>query len=306
MNELLTLHEKPKAETIYMIAGWRQWADAGSISSALPRYLIKQMGARKIGEIKPKGFYMFQVPGTHHLLRPTITLQNGYRQSFERRKNEFYYAGDDRVGVVIFLGDEPHFNAELYVELMLEAIQALGVRRVVALGGVYGAMPYDKDRQISCLYSLPHMKEELAQYAVRLSDYEGGATIGTFLVDQAEALQVEVIDFYAFVPAYNFAQSSVQPQGISVENDFKAWYDLMRRFNHMLGLGFDLTDLQRLSDELVETLDDKIAQMEQEMPQLNVREYMETLDTEFTELPFMPLDDVWVEGLDGLFGDSDE
>ncbi|MCA9971768.1 MAG: PAC2 family protein [Anaerolineales bacterium] len=304
MNDMLTLHEKPTAETIYMIAGWRQWADAGSISSALPLYLIKQMGARKIGEIKPKGFYMFQVPGTHHLLRPTITLKDGYRQAFERRKNEFFYAGNEETGLVIFLGDEPHFNAEQYIELLLEATRALSVRRILSLGGVYGAMPYDKDRQISCLYSMPHMKAELEPYALRFSDYEGGATIGTYLVDQAEAQQIEVVDFYAFVPAYNFAQSALQPQGISVENDFKAWYDLLRRFNHMLGLNIDLTDLQRLSDDLIETLDDKIAQMEQEMPQLNVREYLDTLDTEFTELPFMPLDDVWAEGLDELFGDE--
>ncbi|MCA9958864.1 MAG: PAC2 family protein [Anaerolineales bacterium] len=306
MNDLLILREKPQTTTLYMLAGWRQWADAGSISSALPKYLIQETNARKIGEIKPNGFYLFQIPGTHHLLRPTVKLQDGYRQSFSAKRNEFYYTGTAESGLLIFLGDEPHMNVEQYAEVFLQAVQELGVKRVVSLGGVYGAMPYDKERQISCLYSLKRMKAELEAYALQFSDYEGGATIGTYLVDQAEPLDIEFLDLYAFVPAYDFAQSLGQPQGISVENDFKAWYDVMRRFNHMTGLGIDLADLQRRSDELIAALDDKIAEVEAEMPQLSVREYMENLDTEFNEQPFMPLDDVWEQGLQDLFDDLDE
>ena len=70
MDKQVELWEKPKAEEIYMILGWRQWADAGGISSELPQYLIEKTGARKIGEIRADGFYLFQIPGTHHFLRP--------------------------------------------------------------------------------------------------------------------------------------------------------------------------------------------------------------------------------------------
>ena len=80
MNDLVELWEKPTAEEVYMIVGWRQWADAGAISSRLPEYLVKQTNATKIGQIKPDDFYLFQVPGTHHFLRPEITLKDGYRQ----------------------------------------------------------------------------------------------------------------------------------------------------------------------------------------------------------------------------------
>jgi len=52
MDNLVELWEKPLAEEIYMIVGWRQWADAGSISSGLPQYLIEQTDARRIGAIK--------------------------------------------------------------------------------------------------------------------------------------------------------------------------------------------------------------------------------------------------------------
>ena len=35
MNDWVKLRAKPEEEEIYMIAGWEQWADAGSVSSGL-------------------------------------------------------------------------------------------------------------------------------------------------------------------------------------------------------------------------------------------------------------------------------
>jgi predicted ATP-grasp superfamily ATP-dependent carboligase len=306
MNDLVELWEKPLAEENYMIAGWRQWADAGAISSGLPQYLINQTGARRIGEIKSDGFYLFQIPGTHHFLRPEIKLDEGYREELRTRKNELFYSGNDTKGLVVFLGDEPHLNVERYAEAFFHTVRELGVRRVAAVGGVYGAMPYDKDRQISCVYSLPEMKEELAEYAVRFSDYEGGTTIGTYLVDRAEQSEVEFLVFYAFVPAYDFSQFSAHHQGIRIENDFRAWYDLITRFNHMFDLGIPLSDLERKSDELTSSMDAKIDDLERTMPQLKIREYMETLAEDFVEMPFMPLGEVWERELGDLFEDMED
>ena len=72
MSDILELWERPVAEEIYMLVGWRQWADAGSMSSGLPRYLVRQTGARKIGQLRSDDFYLFQVPGTHDLVRPVV------------------------------------------------------------------------------------------------------------------------------------------------------------------------------------------------------------------------------------------
>ncbi|MFN2156849.1 MAG: PAC2 family protein, partial [Anaerolineae bacterium] len=111
MDELIDLQERPTAKEIYMIAGWRQWADAGEISSALPEYVVELTGAYKIGTLRADGFYLFQIPGTHHVLRPRIKFREGYRQWLRSRKNELYYAGDKNRGVLIFQGEEPHRNA---------------------------------------------------------------------------------------------------------------------------------------------------------------------------------------------------
>jgi len=306
MEALYELKERPCASEIYMIAGWRQWADAGSISSGLPQYLIDQLGARQIGAFRPAGYYLFQIPGTHHLLRPTIKLNDGYRESIETHKNEFFYAETGGKGLVIFLGDEPHLDHELYTRAFLDAAEALRVRRIAAVAGVYGAMPYDREREISCVYSLPQMRDELLQYAVKLSDYEGGSTIGTYIADQAEAKNIEFVVFYGFVPSYDFAQASSHFSGIQVGKDLKAWYDLVRRLDHMFGLGMDLADLERQSERLVASIAAQIDQLARNMPGLNVREYMDAINADFVERSFMPFREQWEQELHDLFDDVDE
>ncbi len=302
----VTFNEIPKAPQVYFIGGWQQWADAGSVSSGLPQYLVTHTGARKIGEMAPDGFYLFQIPGTHHLLRPEVHFEEGYSRRIRARRNEFYYTDLGDRGLVLFTGDEPHMGIDRYADGLFHALKLLQVKRAALVGGVYGAMPYDKDREVSCSYSLRRMKSELSDYAVRFSNYQGGATIGSYLVDRAEEHGLEVFVFNAFVPAYDFSQAGGAIQGVRIEHDYRAWYELMRRFNHMFGLGIDLSDLDRQSEELTASIDAKIAEMERSLPQINIRGYLQKLAENFTERPFMPLDDVWEQELRDLFDDGDD
>lgn len=306
MAEALKLWEKPAAQELYMIAGWRQWADAGAISSGLPQYLIERTGAHKIGEILPDPFYLFQIPGAQHFLRPEIKLEDGYRRELRPRRNDFYYTSNYRKGLVIFLGEEPHMNIDPYAEAFFGAAKALGVKRIAVLGGVYASLPYDKDRNVSSSYSLRRMKGELEKYAVRFSNYEGGVSIGSYLVDRAEREGIEYFTLYGFVPAYDFGQTGASIQGLRIENDYKAWYEIMRRLNHMFDLGFDTSDLARQSDDLVTSMDEKIDEIKRKLPQLRLGEYLDKLGREFEELSFMPLDDVWERELSDLFRDLDK
>ena len=301
MDELVHLSEKPAADKVYMIAGWQQWADAGAISSALPQYLVDHLAADKIGEIDPDLFYLFQIPGTHHLVRPQIKLQDGYREHIETRKNEFYYSGKTRNGLAIFMGHEPHRNEQRYAEAFLDAAQELGVKRIVAVAGVYGPMPYDKDREVSCVYSLPGMKDELKRYAVNLSNYEGGSTIDTYIADRAEPRGIEFLALFAMVPYYDLTQLSPHLSGVQIGQDYKAWYDLLRRLDYMFNLGLDLSDLGEQSEKLIASIDAQIERLDESMPQLKVRDHINELTKDFSENPFMPLGDVWERELEDLF-----
>ncbi|MEL6527732.1 MAG: PAC2 family protein, partial [Chloroflexota bacterium] len=77
MKNALELRETPQNDTMYMLMGWRQWADAGAMSSGLPKYLAQETNARKIGTINPDGFYIFQFPGMHDLARPVVKFEDG-------------------------------------------------------------------------------------------------------------------------------------------------------------------------------------------------------------------------------------
>jgi proteasome assembly chaperone (PAC2) family protein len=297
MSDAVELFEKPEADEKIMFVGWRQWADAGSMSSGLPQYLIQQTQARKIGNIKSDGFYLFQFPGTHDLIRPVVKYEDGLPISLDVPRNELYFAEVDQRGVVIFIGDEPHFSVERYIDSILEAARALGVGRIIGFGGVYGELPYDRERLVSTIYSLPHLKEELRDLSVNLSDYQGGASIGAYLCKRAGEQGIELISFYAFVPTYEFSGITQAGSSIRIENDHKAWYDVLRRVSHLLHLNLDLSDLEQKSEKLTEILDTKVEELEESSPQLGVRDYMNKLSDRFSEMAFDPLEEVWEDEL---------
>ena len=306
MSDAVEIWERPTADEVYMLAGWRQWADAGSISSGLPQYLVQQTGARQIGAIRPDGFYLFQFPGTHDLVRPVVKFDDGYPESLQVQRNEIYYVEDGRRGFVIFLGDEPHLDAERYVAAFLYIAQTLKVKRIIGLGGVYGELPYNKERIVSSIYSQPDLKDELTDLEVNFSDYHGGASIGSYVCRRASEQEMEYISFYAFVPTYDFSSIAQIGNTIRIENDFLAWLGILRRINYLLKVNFDLSDLERKSERLISVVDSKVEELDDLAPQLSVREYMDRLVDEFDERVFNPLDDVWEDELRRLFGKFDE
>lgn len=307
MAQTVELWERPEAESIVMIAGWRQWADAGAVSSGLPEYLIRQTKARQIGKLRNDGFYLFQIPGTHDLVRPSVRFVDGYPEALESQENEFRYCrGEQGPGVVFFLGDEPHLDIERYIAALLDTAAELKVRRIVSLGGVYGELPYDKERTVSGVYSLPDLHDEVENLSVMLSDYEGGASISSVLARRAGDRNVEMVGLYAFVPTYDFSALGEHATAIRIENDYMAWLGIVRRLNYMLKTNFATGDLERKSKQVIRAVEAKIDELERNSPELGVRDYLAKLSLAFTETTFDPLDEVWEDELRRLLDFDDE
>jgi proteasome assembly chaperone (PAC2) family protein len=303
MSDAVKFWEKPPVSDT-MIVGWRQWADGGSISSGLPQYLVQQSHARRIGEIRSDGFYLFQIPGTHDLVRPVVNFEAGYPQSLEIRRNEFFYTGDEQNPVVIFIGDEPHLDVERYTNVLLDAAAELNIKRIVGLGGVYGELPYHKERIVSSIYSLPSLKKEVERLSVNLSDYHGGASIGSYVCRRAGDRGMAFVGLYGFVPMYDFSPFTQRNSSIRIENDYMAWLAIMQRANYWLKSRFSLTDLERRAKQVIKAIDEKVDEMDNLAPQAGIREYIDRLSEGFTEMPFNPLDDVWESELRRLLDDE--
>ena len=306
MPEALELFDIPKADEMYMITGFRQWADAGSVSSGLPEFLVQTSGARPLGEIHTDGFYLFQIPGTHNMVRPVVKFDQGYPVSFESQHNQFYYTENSQRGVVIFLGDEPHVDAERYVRSILDAAKQLRVRRIIGLGGVYGMVPYDKERMISCNYSLPWLKDQMSGLSVSLTEYHGGASIGSYLCRRAGEQGIEYVGLYGFVPLYDLSGNLQINKTVRIENDYTAWLGILRRINFMLKVNFDVSELTQSAARLARSIRSQLEEIERESPEVGVAEYMRKLSEDFTEMPFIPLDDVWEENLKHILDKLDD
>lgn len=297
MSENFDLWDIPNTEENYLIAGWRHWVDGGSVSSGLPYYLRDQTDAKKIGELNADDCYLFQLPITQGLFRPTIKYDQGFPVSLQTKANEFYYSEVNSKGVVLFVGDEPHLNAEKYIHNFLEAVKKLNIKRITVLGGIYAEVPYDRDRFVSSAYSLKSLKPELEDLSVNLSDYQGAANIGSYLCKRAEEQGIEMVSFYTFVPILQLPNFKKVTEDLSIEKDYKSWLDVIQRVNHMLGLNLDLSDLEEKSEQMIEELDTKIDKIDKMHPELGIKEYIDRLSMSYTEQSFSPLEDIWQDAL---------
>jgi len=301
MTGNIDLWEIPFTKNNILFIGWRQWADAGSVSSGLPRYLIDQEKARQIGKLSDSGYYIFQLPGTHDLFRPIIRYEDGHPTALETQLNEIYFHGNENTGITYFIGDEPHINVEHYCQSILDIAKQLNIHRIIGFGGVYGEVPFTKERLISSTYSLPRLKVEVEGLNVNLSDYQGGASIGSYLCRRAGESDFEYISFYAFIPSYNFNFLGEAGKSIRIENDFYAWLGILKRVNHLYKLSLDLSDLEIRSAQLKDAFEAKIDEIDRENPELGVKSYLKNLAENFEEISFNPTDNFWEEKLRGLF-----
>ena len=216
--------------------------------------------------------------------------------------NEFFHCRDS--GLTLFLGHEPEWNVELYAEAFLDAVEELGVVGVVALAGVEGVVPYDMDREVSCICSVAEMGDELRGYAVKLGEYEGPARIGTYLVERARARGLKMGEVAVTVPRYDFALSLGEGGVLSATNDYKGWYDLVVRLNDMMSLGLDLGRLREAGEEFIEAWDERLEEIGEEYPEVGVEGYLEEVRAGFEEMGYVSLSDEWREGLEGLLGED--
>lgn len=285
----------PQAQ--FMILGWRQWADAGAVSSGFPKYLVEKYHGELVARINPNGFYLFQIPGTHDLVRPVIYFHHGYPTSLEIPENEFFLLKRGEINLLVFIGDEPHLNVEEYIQAILHVARSFGVQKMIGLGGVFGEFPYDKERNVSGSYSLPEMLKEIEVLSLLPTNYQGGVSIGSYLCKRAGEANIPYIGMYAMVPYYDLTPLLQIEQTLRIENDYMAWLGILRRINYAFKTDFDLIDLAQKSRQLLQEISHEIAELSKQVPEAGIEDYFENLSRSFNETPFIPLENVWEDHL---------
>lgn len=280
MSEGFAIYDRPKLNSPCLVVGFSGWLDGGEASTGTVRYLVRKLGAKKIGEMDPSDFTIFQVPGIQ-TNRPQVVTDDGVVSEVRFPQNQLYYweAPPPRPhDLLLLVGTEPNLKWMQYTEAMLRVAEQFGVTRVYSSGGVLDAVPFTREPTVSCSVSDARLREEVGAFAVRFSNYKGPATFNSVVVAACKQKGMEAVHLTArsiYYPEFN----------ITVPNNPKAIHAIVRRLNHLIGLGLDLSDLDRANKEL----EDKLQFMVSQSPEL--RKHIEELERNYVEYRYKePID----------------
>jgi len=220
-----------------MVLGFSGWMDGGDVSTGTIEYLIEALGAEPLAEMAPEHFYIYSFPGSMEisaLFRPHTVIEEGLLRRYEPPANVFHCHSASNL--VLFAGKEPNFHWADYAECLLSLAEEMNVSEITFVGSVAGLVPHTREPRLFASVSEERVKDRLEPYSVRFSDYEGPASIVTYLLDQAGRRALPMASLVGEIPAYVQGRN---PRCIEA---------MVRRLSAMLGLRLDLDDLRADSD----------------------------------------------------------
>ena len=266
-SDKLNIYNKPKLCNARLLLGFSGWMDGGEVSTGTVKCLIDKLDSKKFAEIKPTGFYIYSFPGSMEitaLFRPHTQIKDGIIESYEIPSNAFFCSEKDNL--IIFLGKEPNLNWEEFSECIFSICTEFGVEMIYFIGSVAGLVPHTREPRLFCSVSESELRDTFQHYGVKFTNYEGPASIITYLTANCSKQDIKMVSLVAAIPAY--VQGS-NPKCIEA---------VTRRIAGMLELEIDFDDLMTMSDEFEKKLDDVV----KEQPELesNIHKLEEDYDNE--------------------------
>jgi len=236
-----------------LVLGFSGWMDGGEVSTGTVRVLIEKLHARRIAESQHGGFYIYNFPGAMEvtaLVRPHCRIKKGLVREFVFPENVFFVVENE--DLLLFTGKEPNMRWVEYGDCVFKFCRHFGVRSIIFIGSVSGLVPHTRDPQFFCSVSDAQMKPRFENYGIKFSDYEGPASVVTYLTIRAKAEGVEMVSLVATVPAY---VQGPNPKCVAA---------VTRRVAGMLGVRLDFDDLQTAADDF----ERRLTEVVQEQPEL--------------------------------------
>ena len=199
----LTIHTRPELRDARMVLGLTGWMDGGDVSTGTVDWLVRLLGADKLAEIDPGGFTITSFPGTMDisaLFRPYTRIEDGLITELTFSANVFHCDAENNL--ILFSGKEPNLRWDAYADCIFSLAETFGVGRITFIGSVAGVVPHTREPRLYCSVSDPGMKEEFEGYGARFSNYEGPASIVTYLTQKAPSHGMEMVALVAEIPAY--------------------------------------------------------------------------------------------------------
>jgi len=250
-EQWVTYHDRPAMSDSRMVLAFTGWMDGGEVSTGSVEFLVQQLGAEPVAEINAEGAYIAQLPGSMEMsaiVRPHVQIKEGLVEAFHVLSNTVYAHPDTRL--LLMLGREPNMRWSKYADSLLAIGRQFGVREYVFAGSVAGAVPHTREPRFMGTVSQSHLLHRLNQHGIRALDYEGPASMASYLTAVAAERGVEMMSLVAEIPAY--------VQGRNV----RGVEAVVRKLSAVLGLHVSLDELRQMSDALERKLNELVEEHE--------------------------------------------
>lgn len=263
----LKILARPKLDSPRVLLGFSGWMDGGDVSTGSIKWLIDKLGAEKIAEINPEGFYIYNLPGSMEisaLFRPHTKIRAGFIKSYQTPENVFFC--DEKNNLIMFLGKEPNLAWQEFAECIFSVCEQFGAREIYFIGSVAGLVPHTREPRMFCSVSDANIKAGFEKYQVKFTQYEGPSSIVTYLLTRAGEKGLSMASLVAEIPAY---VQGYNPKCIET---------VLRWLCSVLGLQVHLDELRSVGDEF----EKRLAEVVEKQPELagSIQKLEEDYDNE--------------------------
>jgi len=270
--EVLQFDDPPRfTAPATMLVALSGWMDGGEVSTGTVSRIVDELNAEPLATIDPDTFYIFNFPGSMEIsamFRPHITVEDGAVKEIELPTNRFYACPPRNLAM--FVGHEPNLRWPTFGRCIFEAAERCSVERMLFVGSYAGAVPHTREPRLFCSASTSALRDELKQYDVRATDYQGPGSFATYLLSESTERGIAMASLVAEIPAYIQGRNPVSIESVT------------RRLATILGLPTDLAELRTASTEW----EAKVSEAVEENDELadKIRELEEAYDQDLVDV----------------------
>jgi len=237
----LIVDRLPDLHNPVAVVAFEGWNDAASAATDAVRYLVNRLGGRRFATIDAERFYSFTDA------RPMVSLLPGNVRKIGWQKNEFYYVRNPSGphDMVIAIGAEPNLRWRSFAGAHAELYNSVSVEYVVSLGALLADVPHTRPTRVTGSAFDPQVAERLS---LTTSRYEGPTGIVGVLHDSLRQKGVAAASLWANTPHY-----------ISASKNPDATRALLVRLQELVGLRFDMRELEASSKRFLTEVEQAIA-----------------------------------------------
>ena len=203
IDHLTLFDDLPQFDGATLVLSFTGWMDGGDVSTGTVQHLVDTLEAIPLAEIDPEPFYIYNFPGsmeTAAMFRPHIRIEDGLVETVDMPNSTFFC--DTESKLLMFIGKEPHMRWRTFGECIFQLAAEAGVSRILFVGSFGGSVPHTREPRLFVTCSDPNLIQEMEQYGVRPTTYEGPGSFTTYFMTRVRDQGFEMASLVAEIPGY--------------------------------------------------------------------------------------------------------